>query len=147
MIKKISNIFFSDKDALRTVDSYRIMYLVIAVVAYLFTEAGRRLYRPYIYTNHINDFGFADSVTNLVSIIFIIFLLLAILNLQRNKSFYIIGLIIIGYIIYELLQSYLPKRVFDWKDIYASFIGAGIAFIIIMARERIVRNNRVSYRF
>jgi VanZ family protein len=147
MIRKITNIFFSDKEALRTVDSYRIMYLVIAVIAYLFTEAGRMLYRPYIYSNQINDFGFADTVANLGGIIFLIFLLLAILNLQGNKAFYVIGLMIIGYILYEVLQPYMPKRVFDWKDIFASFIGATIALIIVLAKEKIIRNNRVIYKF
>jgi hypothetical protein len=59
-----SNNFFTDKNAIKTIDLFRIIYLVIAVFAFLITEAGRNIYRPFIYENAINDFGIADSIGN-----------------------------------------------------------------------------------
>ena len=44
---------FTDKEQIRTIDTYRILYFLIAVISFLLTEAGRYVYRPFIYENHI----------------------------------------------------------------------------------------------
>jgi hypothetical protein len=78
-----SNNFFTDKNAIKTIDLFRIIYLVIAVFAFLITEAGRNIYRPFIYENAINDFGIAEFSNSgeLSSNIFD----LAIINSPKNK--------------------------------------------------------------
>ena len=147
MKSKTSNNFFTDRDAILTIDTYRIMYFVIAIIAFFITEAGRKIYRPFIYSNNIDDFGIADSIGNSGGIIVQIFFMLAILNSPRRKVYHIIGFVIIGYIIYEILQPYLPRGVFDWKDVYGTLIGGVIALIIILFKKNIVRNNKILYRF
>ncbi len=138
---------FTDRESFRTVDLLRLLYAMTAVVAFVLTEAGRSIYRPYIYRNEINDFGIADSVGNLGGIVVQIFLSLAILNSQKRKAFHVIGFLVVGYILYEIVQPYLPKGVFDWKDIYGTLIGGLVSLVFLLLLRRIVKNNRVFIRF
>ncbi len=141
-----SNNLFTDKNAIKTIDLFRVIYIIVAILAFLLTEAGRYIYRPYIYNNGINDFGIADSIGNLGGIVVQIFFMLAILNSPRKKVFNVIGFVTIGYIIYEILQPYLPKGVFDWKDIYGTFIGGVVSLFIWFIINKLFEN-RVIYNF
>jgi hypothetical protein len=141
-----NNNFFTDKASIKTIDSKRIIYMVIAVLFFFLTEMGRNIYRPYIYTNNIDDYGVADSIGNSGGIIVQIFFMLAILNSPRKKVFRVIGFIVIGYILYEILQPYLPRGVFDWKDIYGTLIGGVISLFILFLIKKIVKN-KVVYVF
>lgn len=140
------NNFFTDKIAIRTIDLFRIIYLIIAALAFFITEAGRYIYRPFIYRNEINDYGIADSIGNSGGIIVQIFFMLAILNSPGEKVFRVIGFVTVGYVVYEIIQPYLPKGVFDWKDIYGTVIGGIVAFIIILLIRKIVKN-KVIFKF
>ncbi|MGB5462830.1 MAG: hypothetical protein WBM92_05650 [Aureibaculum sp.] len=141
-----NNNFFTDKASIKTIDSKRIIYFLIAVLFFFLTEIGRNIYRPYIYTNNIDDYGIADSIGNSGGIIVQIFFMLAILNSPRKKVFRVIGFVVIGYIIYEILQPYLPRGVFDWKDIYGTLIGGVISLFILFILKKIVKN-KVIYEF
>jgi len=134
------NNFFTDKDSIRTIDLFRILYLIIAVLAFIITEAGRNIYRPFVYGNKIHDYGIADSIGNLGGIIVQIFFMLAILNSPIKRTSRVIGFVTTGYVVYEILQPYLPKGVFDWKDIYGTVTGGVIAFIIIFFIRKTVKN-------
>jgi len=138
-----NNNFFTDKASIKTIDSKRIIYFVIAVLFFFLTEMGRNIYRPYIYANNIDDYGIADSIGNSGGIIVQIFFMLAILNSPRKKVFRVIGFIVIGYILYEILQPYLPRGVFDWKDIYGTLIGGVISLIILFFIKKIVKNKTI----
>lgn len=141
-----NNNFFIDKALIKTIDSKRIIYFVIAVLFFFLTEIGRNIYRPYIYTNNIDDYGIADTIGNSGGIIVQIFFMLAILNPPRKKVSRVIGFIVIGYILYEILQPYLPRGVFDWKDIYGTLIGGVICLFILFFINKIVKN-KVIYVF
>ena len=65
----------------------RVAFLAAAVSAYLATEFGRFVYRPWVRRNGVEDFGLADCVGNLGGIVVQIFLTLAILNPTRKVSF------------------------------------------------------------
>ena len=140
------NNFFTNKAAIKTIDSFRVIYFVIAVLFFFLTEIGRNIYRPYIYSNNIDDYGIADSIGNSGGIIVQIFFMLAILNSPRKKVFRVIGFVVIGYILYEILQPYLPRGVFDWKDIYGTIIGGVISLFILFFIKKIVKN-KVIYVF
>ena len=142
-----SNNIFIDREALRTIDTFRIVYLLIAIIFFFITEAGRNIYRPFIYNNEINDFGIADSIGNLGGIIVQIFASLTLLNSPGIKAIRIIVFVIAGYIIYEILQPILPKGVFDWKDIYGTFLGGIVALMIYFLLNISIRNNHVIYKF
>ena len=138
---------FTDREAFRTIDLFRLLYAMTAVVALFLTEAGRFIYRPYIYRNDINDFGIADSMGNLGGIVVQIFFSLAILNSQRRKAFNVIGFLVAGYILYEIIQPYLPKGVFDWKDVYGTVIGGFVSVVVLLLLRLMVRSNRVFMKF
>jgi hypothetical protein len=124
----------------------RLVYAATAIGAFFLTEVGRRIYRPYIYENGINDFGIADSMGNLGGIVVQIFLSLAILNSQKSKAFNVIGFLVAGYILYEIVQPYLPRGVFDWKDIYGTIIGGIVSALLVALLRLVVKHNRVLIR-
>ena len=139
--------FFLDKEKLRTIDTLRIIYLAIFLFSFGLTELGRYVYRPYIYENNINDFGIADSMGNLGGIIVQIFFGLALINSTKKKGIRLIAFFIIGYIVYEVLQPILPKRVFDWQDVFGTMIGGLIALSIFLLLHKVVRKNQILNRF
>ena len=140
------NTFFTEKKSIKTIDRLRISYLVITILFFIITEMGRNIYRPFIYSNDINDYGIADSIGNSGGIVVQIFFSLLILNSQKKKVFNVVGFITIGYILYELLQPYLPRGVFDWKDIYGTLIGGVLSLIIWLTLSKVIRN-KVIYTF
>ena len=137
---------FTDENAIKTIDLFRVLYLGVAVFAFFITKAGRELYRPFIYENGINDYWIADSIGNLGGIIVQIYFSFALLNTPKKKGFRVIGFLVIGYILYEILQPYLPHGVFDWKDIYGTVIGGFISIFIWLAISVLVKN-KVIYKF
>ena len=143
MNKSNSGNVFTDKLSIRTIDRYRIIYALIAILSFFITEIGRKLYRPFIYKNSIDDFGIADSIGNLGGIVVQIFFMLAVLNSPRKKIINVIGFVVLGYIIYEVAQPYLPKGVFDWRDIYGTLIGGIISLIILLLIHSLVKNKIV----
>ena len=136
-----------DKDTFQTIDTFRLLYAATAVLAFFLTEAGRYVYRPYIYENGINDFGIADSMGNLGGIVVQIFFSLAILNSHGLPAFLSEKSLMAGYILYEFLQPYLPKGVFDWKDIYGTIIGGLVSVTVVLILRLMVQRNQVFIQF
>ena len=81
-----NNNFFTDKASIKTIDSKRIIYFLIAVLFFFLTEIGRNIYRPYIYTNNIDDYGIADSIGNSGGIIVQIFFSVGNIELTKKES-------------------------------------------------------------
>ncbi len=144
---KSSGNFFLDKEKIRTIDTYRIIYFVTFLISFVITETGRHLYRPYIYENKINDFGIADSIGNSGGIIVQIFFGLAIINSTKKKGVRLIAFFTIGYILYEIAQLFLPKGVFDWQDIYGTLIGGIIGLLLFLLIPKVNKQNKIIHRF
>ena len=141
------NEFFTDKQNLKTIDTYRITYVAIFIVAFIFTEIGRFIYRPYIYSNNINDCGIADTVGNWGGIIVQIFLSLAILNSPKQKAYRVVAFITFGYTVYEIIQPILPRGTYDILDIYGTIVGGIFSTIIFLFVHFFIKENRIIYRF
>jgi len=144
---KSKNNFFLDKESIRTVDTFRVIYFVTFLISFALTEIGRYIYRPFIYENNINDYGIADSMGNLGGIIVQIFFGLTIFNSTRIKGLRLIVFFILGYILYEIAQLFLPKGVFDWKDIYGTIIGGLIGLLLFLLLHTVIKRNKIIYRF
>ena len=144
---KSKNNFFIDYDKIRTIDTIRIFYFITFLLSFGLTEIGRYVYRPYIYANKINDFGIADSMGNLGGIIVQIFFMLLVFNSPKEKSLRVVIFLVIGYILYEIVQPYLPKGVFDWKDIYGTLVGGLISLLLLFILHKANKNNKVLYKF
>ncbi|MFC2101509.1 VanZ family protein [Bacteroidota bacterium] len=144
---KSKNNFFLDKENIRTIDTFRVIYFVTFLISLGLTEIGRYIYRPFIYENNINDYGIADSMGNLGGIIVQVFFALAIFNSTRTKGLRLIAFFILGYILYEIAQTFLPKGVFDWKDIYGTIIGGLIGLLLFLLIHMVIKRNKIIYRF
>ena len=131
--------YFIDKERFKKFDVLRLIYFISFLFSFALTEIGRYIYRPFIYENNINDFGIADSMGNLGGIVVQIFFGLSILNPTRKKGLRLIGFFTIGYIVYEILQLYLPKGTFDWKDIYGTVIGGFFSLLLFLLIHTLMR--------
>lgn len=138
--------FITDNESIKTIDTKRVVYLITCIMAFLVTEFGRFVYRPYIYQHHINDFGIADSVGNLGGIVVQIFFGLTVLNSSLIKGVRLIGIFVAGYILYEALQPILPKGTFDWLDVYGTLIGGMIGLILFLLINILLKQNKVLIR-
>ena len=137
---------FTSIEKLRTIDTRRVIYVVVFILSFFVTEIGRHVYRPIIYQNEINDFGLADSIGNLGGIIAQVFLSLALLNPNLKQGFRIIGFLIIGYVFYEIVQPILPKGTFDWKDVFGTILGGVLAGIIFFIIQKYFKKNRILFK-
>ena len=137
---KSSNNFFLNKNTFRIIDTLRIYYAILFILTFALTEIGRFVYRPFIYSNHINDFGIADSIGNLGGIIVQIFFGFMIINPPKKKGIRLIAFFSCGYIVYEIAQPFLPKGVFDWKDIYGTLLGGILSLLIYLILHQRVKN-------
>ena len=144
---KLQNNFFVDKEKIRTIDTYRIIYFVAFLISFGITEIGRYIYRPIIYENNISDYGIADSMGNSGGIIVQLFFGLLIFNSSKIKGLRLIFFFIIGYILYEIAQLFLPKGVFDWKDIYGTIIGGLIGMLLFLLIHKVIKKNKNIYKF
>ncbi|MCF7823273.1 MAG: hypothetical protein K9N35_03795 [Candidatus Marinimicrobia bacterium] len=60
-----------------------------------------------------------------------IFFTLSILNPDKVRSYRLAVFLAVGYIIYEILQTILPRGTFDWMDILGTLYGLGISILIL----------------
>lgn len=90
------------------------------------------LYRPYIYTNHIFDFYFADTFPSLYSVpTAYTFFSLFITNSSNKPTiqYFRVYAITAGFIVYELLELFTGG--FDLLDIVATLLGTLITISAI----------------
>jgi len=113
------------------------IYLVMFLISFVIAEIGREIYRPYIYENNIDDFGFADTIGNTFGTIAIIFFIFAIV-MQKNfrKEIYFIPALVASLILYEIYQGFIPGYYFDWKDVIATIIAGIISYLIFRLVNR-----------
>ena len=117
-----------DKNRIFVIDNKRIAFFMIFVFMFFLTVIGRKIYRPYIYSNDIFDYWIADTIGNLTGTIAIVFFDFAVVNPKYRQGRLFIIIIILGLIVYELLQYFSPKSVSDWRDIIATLIAGFISW-------------------
>ncbi|GHV09519.1 hypothetical protein FACS1894162_0250 [Bacteroidia bacterium] len=109
--------------------------LLIAFICFVLTNT----YRPYIYANHINDFHFADTITNWLALpagtLFFWGLHKGRYSFKK-EILYAIG----GLIIYEFIGL-----TFDWYDIIATILSGGITFLFYFTYKYFQNKNRNLY--
>lgn len=102
------------------VSRFRIISFTIGMTALLIYEfIGLPYYRPYIYSNHINDFHMADTLGNTLGTIALIFLLIALFSDEKGKGRPLIKFGTIIALLMELLHPLLGKSIDIW-DILAT---------------------------
>lgn len=111
------------------------IYLTTALVVLAAAQLLTHLYRPYIYQNKINDFGFADTIGSLVCVLAICFVFWGIKEYsQKEKNKQIVAATVLYSVIWESLGLPGIHGTFDWKDIAAVFISGLLTYFL---KERI----------
>ena len=135
----MNDVFFSGNRVLKP-GPIRWVYFITFAVFFILTEIGRNIYRPYIYQNGINDFGFADVIGNLLGTVAVIFFCLGVNHANRVQSIRIVGFVTVGIMIYELLQAILPKGVLDWKDVVSTPIAGLFSLLLVLVIWRVIQD-------
>jgi len=117
-----------DKNRIFIIDNKRIAFFLIFVFMFFLTEIGRKIYRPYIYSNDIFDYWIADTIGNLTGTIAIVFFDFAIVNPKHRQGRIFLIIITLGLIVYELLQYFSPRSILDWRDMIATLIAGLISW-------------------
>lgn len=97
---------------------HRILCAVLMAVISCIGLVFSLTYRPYIYSHHINDFHFADTLGNIFAVPAAYLLFFVMFKNIRYTKLLILLLVFVCWTIYELLLS----NTFDWYDILATFI-------------------------
>jgi len=135
----MEDVFFS-RNRIFKLGPMRGVYFVTFAFFFILTEIGREIYRPYVYQNGINDFGFADVIGNLLGTVAIIFFALGLNHANRVQSIRVIVFVTVGITIYELLQAILPKGVLDWKDVVSTPIAGLFSLLLVLGIWRVVQD-------
>ena len=117
-----------EKNRIFVIDNKRIAFLLIFVFMFFLTEIGRKIYRPFIYSNDIFDYWIADTIGNLTGTIAIVFFDFAIVNPNRRNGRIFLVIITLGLIVYELLQYFSPRSILDWRDMIATVIAGLVSW-------------------
>lgn len=107
-------------------------YVLVFLLSFVITELGREIYRPYIYTTGLNDFGIADTMGNHLGAVTLVFFILAVMNATRQEALIVIATVTIGYVGYEFVQQFLPGSVVDPKDMVASIFGGALSLLLFL---------------
>jgi hypothetical protein len=109
---------------------YKIINFAIGISALLIYEfVGRPIYRPYIYSNNINDFHFADTLGNTFGTLTTLFFLIAIFSNDMIKGNYLIKIGTFSIVVFELAHPLLGKTIDIW-DIIATVMTGLVCYFI-----------------
>jgi len=133
-----------EKNRIFVIDNTRIAFLLIFVFMFFLTEIGRKIYRPFIYSNDIFDYWIADTIGNLTGTIAIVFFDFAIVNPNRRNGRIFIVIITLGLIVYELLQYFSPRSILDWRDMIATVIAGLVSWGIYEILIKTLKEEEIS---
>jgi hypothetical protein len=133
-----------EKNRIFVIDNKRIAFLLIFVFMFFLTEIGRKIYRPFIYSNDIFDYWIADTIGNLTGTIAIVFFDFAIVNPNRRNGRIFIVIITLGLIVYELLQYFSPRSILDWRDMIATVIAGLVSWGIYEILIKTLKEEEIS---
>ena len=102
----------------------RIINLVIGISAVILYEAARAYYRPFVYSQGINDFHIADTLGNSLGTVATIFVLASLLGRDQAQDYFLIRTVTISVLVYEVAHPLLGKLI-DPCDMVATVL-AGV---------------------
>src|SRR5262245_16034213 len=85
----------------------RILNLLIGLGAVGLYELARAYYRPYIYSQGINDFHLADTLGNSLGTVAAVFVFVALLGRDRAQDYFLIRTVTISVLVYEVAHPLL----------------------------------------
>lgn len=122
---------------------YKVINFAIGLIALLIYEfIGLKVYRPYIYSNHINDFHVADTLGNTFGTMPTIFFLIAILSNDTTRGNFLIRLGTLSVVLFELVHPLLGKPIDPW-DILATILTGIVCHFIynsLFSKKHVIGN-------
>lgn len=113
----------------------RTLNLLIGLSAVFLYETARAYYRPFIYSNGIDDFHIADTLGNSLGTIATVFVFVSILGVDRVKDIFLIRTVTIAVIVYELAHPLLGKSI-DPLDILATVVAGVFSELLYRSMHR-----------
>ncbi|WP_259067206.1 hypothetical protein HDF24_19385 [Mucilaginibacter sp. X4EP1] len=109
----------------------RFLYAIILALIVLFTAYEELHFRKYLFSMP-KTVIIAGSLPNFLAAMLFAFAYMVIKNPVNNAEIIrSITFIVIGLILYEFAQIWIPNMVFDVKDIIASILGGALSYLII----------------
>ena len=112
-------------------DKRRLMYFYWALICFVLGLLLAFTYRPFIYSNHINDWHLADTIGNIVAVPAAAFSFYATYKSIRYTKLAILVLVFFAWCFYEVALS----QTFDWWDILATMIMCFVTYPILQVLE------------
>jgi hypothetical protein len=110
--------------------------LTVAIVSIgLYEFVARPYYRPYIYSNGINDFHLADTIGNTLGTAATVFSFLFVFGRDAKTDGFIINTVTISVALYELAHPLLGKPIDPW-DFGATLLSGVICHLIYRSFNR-----------
>ncbi len=127
---RIQSLFVLDPPIVQS-NKRRLVYLLWALVCFGLGLLLAYTYRPFIYSNHINDWHFADTVSNIVAVPAAAFFFYAMHKSVRYTKLAILVFVFLVWCFYEVAIS----QTFDWWDILATMIMCFVTYPILQVFE------------
>lgn len=117
----------------------RIVFILIGAIFLVLTYIGDTYYRDWVYSNQIADFGLANYLPSITGTITAIFLLIGLSKEPSTKAPSSAFWVIVGCVIYEIMQPTFGTGIFDWQDLVAVIItGCIVVFVLNMSNKTMV---------
>jgi hypothetical protein len=125
--------------------SKRALLFGLGIACLAGTMYGTAAYRPYARSHGVHDFGFSESLPSFGGTVTGILLLTSIFARDfKTARHFAIGLVI-GNVLYEIMQPMLRTGVFDWIDVMYVFLGGAAGWLALISilrdRQPLLRSN------
>jgi hypothetical protein len=118
------------------------LYLTISAVMVISGLLLSLLYRPLVYRNSWNDFGLADTIGSLVSVIAFCFFIWGFKDYSlKNKYLQIILVTFVYAVLWESVGYFNIYGTFDLKDMIAAVISGILTLVFMLLIERNYQKN------
>jgi hypothetical protein len=111
----------------------RLKNLAVGGVAFLLTEAGREVDRPWVHGKVIDDWGIADTLGNSLGTLAAAFVISGLVGKDNSSDYRLIAMVAVGLAIHELLQGPMGGTI-DPNDIVASLlfgVASGLVYRVL----------------
>lgn len=95
--------------------------MMVGISAVILYETARAYYRPFIYSNGINDYHIADTLGNSLGTVATVFVFASLLGRQSAQDSFLIRAVTISVLVYEVAHPLLGKPIDPW-DIAATVL-------------------------
>jgi hypothetical protein len=118
--------------------------MAIGITAVLLCEVARAYYRPFIYSNEINDFHIADTLGNSLGTVGTVFVFVSLLGHSKTQEHFLIRTTVISVLVYEVAHPLLGKLIDPWDliaTIIAGFFCEGLYRVIHERKQQEIFNS------